>query len=169
MSPMLDGSTMNDNQFQRLVEWTPAYDKRPQYGIHGMNLRFVLKGPDAATQFVIYTNWLLKHNQTDADVRLDSDYPHLVCHPLPADVGYHSPRPVYAEQTPISENCEYLGGRCYYDGSGLHAETLYWKFVEEGDAVVWRELEEIYWDIVHRASVLPLTIGPGGKTEESPV
>lgn len=44
----------------RLVEWTPAYDKQPKYGIHGMELRFVLKGPEGATQFLLYTNWLLK-------------------------------------------------------------------------------------------------------------
>ena len=152
--------------FERLVEWTPAYDKRPKYGIHGMNLRFILKGPEAATQFLIYTNWLLKHNQDEADARLDSAFPHLLCHPLPADLGYHSRRPLYADQKPIGETCDYLNGPCYYDGSGLNAQTLYWKFVAEGEAVIWRELEEMYWNIVHRASVLPLTVGPTGKAEE---
>ena len=153
--------------FQRLVEWAPAYDKRPKYGIHGMELRFVLKGPEGATQFVIYTNWLLKHNQKEADARMDREFPHLVCHPLPADVGYHSPRPIYPEQTFVSKNCEYLDGQpCYYDGSSLQAETLYWQFVEHGEAVVWKELEERYWDMAQRANVLPLTVGPSWKTEE---
>ena len=155
------------NGLQRLIEWTPAYDKRPTYGIHGMNLRFILKGPEGATQFVIYTNWLLKQNQEAIDGGVDRDFPHLLCHPLPADVGYHSPRPLYPEQTVLSETCEYLDGKpCYYDGSTLNAEALYWRFVEQGEAVVWKELEARYWDIVQQAAMLPLTVGPSGKTEE---
>ncbi len=158
-------------EFKKIVEWQPAFDKRhddpeKNYGIHGMELRFVLKGPEAATQFLIYTNWLMKHCQQEAD-RLHHDrFPHLVCHPLPVDVGYHSLRRVEPNQEPHDE-CEYLDGRrCYYDGSSNLALDLYWRFVAGGDAVVWRELEERYWDVIQMAAVLPLATGPTGESEE---
>ena len=161
------------SELTRLVEWTPAFDKRnanpkKNYGIHGMNLRFVLKGPEAATQFLIYTNWLLKHNQDETDAPTQfSTLTHLLCHPLPADLGYHSLRPVYSEQLAIADKCPYLDDRpCYFGGSGRNAEDLYWRFVAEGDAVVWRELESLYWETVQRAAVLPLTVGPTGSTQE---
>ena len=159
--------------FVRLVEWSPAWDKRHEdptknYGIHGMELRFVLKGPETATQFVLYTNWLLKHNQ-EAQDRVLAPSPHLLCHPLPADLGYHSLRPVYSEHQLADETCPYLDGRpCYYDGSALRALDLYWRFVAEGDVIVWRELESEYWDVVHRAAILPLTVGPTGAAFEEP-
>ena len=148
------------SELVRLVEWTPAFDKRhadpsKNYGIHGMEVKFVLKGPSAATQFVIYTNWHLAHVQKQSDSRgEDAKYLHLSCHPLPADVGYHSLVPVYEGQTAITESCPYLNGKpCYYDGSSLQAEELYWRFVAEGDAVVWKELESRYNDIVARATI----------------
>ena len=51
---------------ERIVEFTPAFDKRSSdpskdYGIHGVDMRMVLKGENAATQFVLFTNWHLPH------------------------------------------------------------------------------------------------------------
>jgi len=43
---------------ERIIQFTPAYDKRPKYGIHGVNLRFLLKGPKGAIQFLLFTNWM---------------------------------------------------------------------------------------------------------------
>ena len=76
-----------------------------------------------------------------------------MCHPLPADVGYHSLKPTYAEQTICQDKCEYLDGNaCYYDGSSLQAKILYWQFVEHGEVAVWEELERRYWNMVHSAT-----------------
>lgn len=136
--------------FQRIVEWNPAYDKRNNdpgynYGIHGMTLRFVLKGEKGVAQFVIYTGWHLKHVQEELDRKpVHRDYPHLSCHPMPVDLGYHSPVQMYEGQEPL-KNCKYMNGKdCYYDGSSLNADALYWKFVEEGEDIVWKKLEEYY-------------------------
>jgi hypothetical protein len=51
---------------ERIVEMLPAWDKRDadsskNYGIHGVELRMVLKGEEGAVQFVLYTNWHLPH------------------------------------------------------------------------------------------------------------
>ena len=67
---------------------------------------------------------------------------------MPADVGYHSPKPIYEGQEIMSDCCECLGGKpCYYGGSGLYAEKIYKVLVEKGSDEVWKKLEEYYIDI----------------------
>jgi len=64
--------------------------------------------------------------------------------PLPADLGYHSPNPMYDGQESMGA-CQYLDGKtCYYDGSGLDAEEIYKVLVEKGSDAVWEELEKYY-------------------------
>lgn len=136
---------------ERLVEFQPAYDKRnpdpdKNYGIHGMDLRFVLKGKKGATQFVIYTNWYLPHVTQEMLRKPIKDRIDLECRflPMPADVGYHSPVPMYEGQSKASDDCPYTDGECYYDGSGLQAEELFIDFLVGGDKAVWERLEQSY-------------------------
>jgi hypothetical protein len=111
----------------------------------------VLVGPLGATQFVLYTNWHLKHVQAELDSKQHERFPHLSCHPTPADRGYHWRTPRYEGQTP-QDNCEYLGGMpCYYDGSGLNAENTYELLLQGGSDDVWKDLEEFYHDLAGRA------------------
>lgn len=132
------------------ITFEPAYDKRhtdpkKNYGIHGVNLRFVLSGGCGAVQFVLYTNWQLPHVQEEFDHKpVASRYPHLSCHPMPADLGYHSPVPQYEGQSSMGSDCEYVEGDCYYDGSSLNAQPVYETLLKEGHEGVWRELEEYY-------------------------
>lgn len=139
------------NNLQRTIEFAPAFDRRnpdpsKNYGIHGMEMRFLLKGPAGVVQFVLYTGWHLRRVQEELDRKpVDPRFPHLLCHPTPADLGYHSPTPKYDGQTSIQESCPYLDGRpCYYDGSGLNAEPVYWGFVEHGEEWLWAEMERYY-------------------------
>lgn len=138
-------------EFTRKIEFTPAFDKRhsdpsKNYGVHGVNMKFVLVGPEAAVQFLLYTNWHLPHVQEEMDSKhLSNIFPHLLCHPQPADLGYHCLYPQYEGQNPISQNCEYLDGKpCYYDGSTLNAERVYETLVSEGEEPVWEILKERY-------------------------
>lgn len=122
--------------FEQRIEFHPAYDRRDEgLGIHGLEMRFVLVGPNGATQLVLYTNWMLPHIAK-------SD---LYNEPLPADRGYHSPVPQYDGHGILVRECEYLGGRpCYYDGSSLAAAELFDVLVEQGDDGVWAELYNDY-------------------------
>jgi len=135
----------------RIVEVSPAFDRRDpdpskNYGIHGAEIKFILKGPAGAAQFVICTNWMLPHVQKEIGPR--KGWTTYCAVPMGADVGYHSPVPMYEDQEPIAEECPYLDGRpCYYDGSGLRAEELLERMIEEGDSAVWRELERVYSDL----------------------
>lgn len=134
----------HDGEF-KVIEWTPAYDKRDpdskkNYGIHGMNLRFMFIGPKGATQFLIYTNWMLPQNR-----EVENMVPLSLAEPLPADVGYHAYVPQYEDQNALTQSCEYLGGKpCYYDGSVLQAEELFDEFVANGEEVIWTRLRKLY-------------------------
>jgi len=132
-------------ELQRIVEFTAAYDKRnpdptKNYGAHGVNMRLVLKGPRGAVQFVLFTNWQLPHIAKEWENK-----PRSLTQPLPADVGYHSPEPLWEGQEVQAENCDYLDGKsCYYDGSGLAANDAFAVLVERGSAGIWGYLEDYY-------------------------
>ncbi len=120
--------------YERIVTMNAAYDKRHKdpnknYGIHGVDLRMVLKGEKGATQFVLYTGWHLPHVQKEL-IKKEFANPSLLgiemlAEPLPADLGYHSPTPQFEGQSNMGD-CDILeGGDCYYDGSSLNAERMY--------------------------------------------
>ena len=135
---------------ERIVTVTPAFDQRDpdprkNYGIHGCELRFVLKGAKGATQFVVYTNWQLPHVNNEHCARAwTGEKLRYTFLPIGADVGYHSPTPQYEGQTNLGP-CNILDIKhCYYDGSSLAAEDLLKRMIAEGDAAVWSELEATY-------------------------
>ena len=137
--------------FERIVELIPAFDRRNEdpnknYGVHGVDLRMVLKGADGAYQFVLYTSWMLPHVQAETDSREpDPRFPYLFHKPQPADVGYHSKVPQYEGHTPANvKQCPYTGGVCYSDGSALAANDMYRVLCERGSEGVWEELEALY-------------------------
>lgn len=167
---------------KRILEFTPAFDRRDPdpskcYGIHGVQMRFVVKGPLGAVQFLLYTNWQLPHVRQECEKRGCGSY--CLNKPMAADLGYHSPAPRYEGQEPIGSTkvkwvdgkigerglkvpeseptgtftpCPYLDGKpCYYDGSGLNAERIFDVLTAEGDVGVWRELEAYYHETFAQA------------------
>lgn len=135
------------SNFTRRITFEPAYDRRDpnpskNYGIHGVNLRMVLKGDEGAVSFLVHTNWYLPHVQKEME---SNGRPSWMFQPMPADLGYHSPKPMYDGQTPISQTCEHIGNvPCYYDGSGLNAEPVFVRLLEQGEDGVWAALEDYY-------------------------
>ncbi|MEN6429955.1 MAG: hypothetical protein ABFC80_03795 [Coriobacteriales bacterium] len=156
---------MNED-FERIVELTPAYDGRPpskggraewraegmepydsDYGIQGVTLRMVLKGEKGAVHFMAHTDWYPPHVQQELARKGESRYlsPLLEFKPMGAEVDYHSPRPMYEGQEPFIESCEYLDGRpCYYGGSSLRAQEWVTILLKEGSDGVWKALEDEY-------------------------
>ncbi len=140
---------------ERIVEIEPAYDKRntdpkKNYGIHGASMRFLVRGPRGVIQFLIYTNWHLPnvHEELVSKCQPDRSYGrYCTLAPMAADIGYHSPVPMYEGQEPISDSCPYLNGvKCYYDGSGLNAQRYFDIMVSEGHESLWKALEQYYED-----------------------
>lgn len=131
---------------EKIINFEPAYDKRSSdpkknYGIHGVSIRFVLKGDKGAVQFLMYTPWHLPSVDK-------SGWPESLNEPMAADLGYHSLMPRYDGQSVIQKECPYLDGRpCYYDGSGLNAEPVMETLIAEGSDGVWKKLEEFYAEL----------------------
>jgi hypothetical protein len=96
---------------QEITTFLPAYDKRDpdpkkDYGIHSVELRMVLKGPEGAVQFVVLTNWQLPHVAKETERRallgkLTDSLMGCLFNPLPADLGYHSRKQMYEGQLPM--------------------------------------------------------------------
>lgn len=145
----MSGHNHGGPAFERRVDLHAAYDKRnpdprKNYGIHGVDMRMYLIGQEGVVQFVLYTNWHLPHVEAEFDARPERD--RWLDRPMPADLGYHSKTPMYEGHEPM-EDCDLLGCRCYYDGSGLNAERIYGVLLKEGSDGVWRELESYYRDV----------------------
>lgn len=132
---------------EKLIFFEPGFDKRSSdpdknYGIGGMQIRFVLKGEKGATQFVIGTDWYPESTQKEYLVRFPK---RTSVQPMGFDVGYHSLTPQYEGQEIMQDACEYLDGKpCYYDGSGLQADELIPAFLERGTDAVWEKLKAVY-------------------------
>lgn len=130
---------------KREIVFRPAYDKRhpnpnKNYGIHGVDMQWYVSGELGVVQFVVYTNWYLPHVRAEGEQkRWDAG----AWQPMAADLGYHSPKPMYEGQTSIGD-CGLLGGDCYYDGSGLNAKPILEKLIAEGGEAAWKELEDYY-------------------------
>lgn len=135
---------MRVKTLERIVQFNPAYDRRDpdpskNYGIHGVNLRMIVKGERGATQFLLYTNWMLPSLREE--MRRGPD---VLREPMPADLGYHSiENPYPGEEWSQQMDCDILG-KCYYDGSSLNAIPVFDLLVSKGDEAVWKHLEDYY-------------------------
>lgn len=137
---------------ERIIRFFPAWDKRApapakNYGIHGVEVAFVLRGSAGAVSFVISTNWQLPHVQAERDSRPPDPDPRLwyfFHKPNPAYVSYHAieRRHEYEDEC---ERCEWLDGEpCYIDATYTGADPVFERLLREGDEGVWAALEELY-------------------------
>ncbi len=139
ISDEIEQAVTTGADFERQITFRAAYDKRDpdptkNYGIHSVEIRFLLKGPKGATQFLFYTGWFLPEVRKPG---LSNDYP------MPVDLGYYSLTPQYENDQPF--DCDlFPSGKCYYDGSSLNAEPVFERLLREGHEGVWAELEDFY-------------------------
>lgn len=136
------------SNFERIVDVSPAYDfvrgPNTKYGIHGVELTFIVKGDKGAVQLKFGTDWYLKSVQDRQGARmLSSPYGNLL-QPHGYDIGYHSKVPMYDGQEPLTEECPVIGGRCFYDGSSLNADEWIEPFMAGGTEWLWPKLEQYY-------------------------
>lgn len=113
------------------------------HGRHGLQIRFVVKGEEGAVQFLLYTSWL-PQQMLESSIGSLAIFDWGSGSPIPADLGYHSKTPHYENQKPITDECEFFDGPCYYDGSGLNAAHAMYALVNGGDEALWKFLEDYY-------------------------
>lgn len=132
---------VTDGVMSRSITMQPGYDHRSfgcDHGQHGMTVRFLMQGPLGAVQFVFYLLDMVPGN-----FEFGNSKPNGVRSIMSVDLGYHSPVPIYENQRQM--DCDFiLGGRCYYDGSGLDAGPVLEAFAEHGPHAVWAELARMY-------------------------
>lgn len=132
-------------EFTREIQFQPAFDRRSKdpskdYGWGTVQMRWLLKGPKGAIQFMALTGWALPHCANEfRDSGAFDDYP------MGSDIGYHSPHPMYEGHKRMSDKCDVLDGcHCYYDGSSLRAEEPMRLLIEQGHEAVWEYMERDY-------------------------
>lgn len=139
------------NGFRRILILHPPFDKTAEnYGIHGADLTMVLCKDVRAVQFKAFLPVYLPHvvdNLTSTMHKLYNPFKGMG-----ADVGYHSPYPMFEDHQPIEDDCEFTGGKCYYDGSSLRAERWYKEWLEKGCDAIWRKLEVEWKDRFNEVS-----------------
>lgn len=134
---------MKKDKFERNIYVTPPFDKRhsnpsKNYGIGSIQIRWVIKGEKGAVQFLMSTGTYLPSSFDEKGSIFNAGRPSAW------DIGYHSPTPMFEGQTLVSDNCEFIEGPCYYDGSGLQAEEPMNVFLEKGSEALWKYLIEYY-------------------------
>lgn len=156
-------------ELEHWIEWSPAYDRRDpepskDYGIHGVECYWFVRGPRGAVQFLLYTNWMLPHVQEEQDRWSQREFPHLLCHPMPADLGFHSPVSTYKDQGITSDDCPIIHRPCYFDGSGLRAQKVYELLISAGGDAVWEFLDNEYYETFEKQET-PEPEGPEVPTQ----
>lgn len=132
------------NGIVRSLTASSAYDlrKHPKnYGIHCMDLYWVVKRANVAVSWMLFSGWWLEQNRESGQKVPDGL----------GSIDRHSPVALYASESP-THDCEHTGGDCYCDGSGLASNDLFNKFLldpEEG----WRTLEEWLEETENRIAI----------------
>lgn len=112
-----------DDGCKEILQMSMPFDLRTDnpstnYGIHGLDVYFILLKDNCAVQFLLsFASYLssVKTSYSGGEIKA-------------FDLGYHSPKPMYEGQP--SNECHLLeGGICYYDGSCLNADS-FWKKIE---------------------------------------
>lgn len=141
------------NQFEKIIEIMPAFDKRAEgYGIGSSSLRMILRDTETkqAVQFAMYLGWYLPGSLPESSPltrKVHRGFRSVAAEssdPMPFDLGYHAIAPRYEGQMLMDENCEVTGGVCYYDGSSLNAYDAWQILVADGHEGLWRFLEDYY-------------------------
>ena len=134
---------------EKIINVRLPFDRRHEddsknYGIHGLDIWFILKGERGAVQFAVTFPVFLPHVAAELKWK---DKPYLDGQKIRGfDVGYHAKAPQYEGQIAM-DNCD-ICNPCYYDGSSLASD----RWVEEifsirGEAPekrLWEKLEQEY-------------------------
>lgn len=140
-------------KFEKITKVRLPFDRRDpepkkNYGIGGLQIWFILKGPKGAVQFMAGFGIYLPHLYPEYLQKFGSDS--LKSEITGWDVGYHALEPQYEEQSPMGE-CDVFDGKpCYYDGSSLRAEEwgqeIFSVRGQQPEELIWSKLEQEYKD-----------------------
>lgn len=137
-------------EFEKRIEFRAAFNRRDpdpkkDFGIHGAEAFFCLRGPAGAVTFTLYTGWHLPEvvGAEDASYRYGKTLAEQGHYPMPATISYHSP--VRREDYETGqESCDWIGGvPCFGDGTFI-ADPAFEALIRGGTDGLWEYLEGWY-------------------------
>ena len=127
--------TQRVGRYEKKLVFLPSFDKRhvnpkKNYGRHCSDMIFVLRNlaKNQAVTFRIFTGWNFDHSF------------HTI-KPIGASIDLHSPTPHYKGQKSYGK-CQFIGTKCYVDGSSLNAEPIFDILNSKGIEAMWKEMEK---------------------------
>ena len=123
------------------VLFMKAFDKRDDdpnkdYGIHGVDIHFTLRGTKGAVSFVVFTHWHLNQAMFSKINRADG-----------AGMSTHIPATAEDIEDPDTytvEDCYCIGGQDCYGSTYHDTESTFQRLVEEGHDGVWEDMMQVY-------------------------
>ena len=114
--------------FERIISFKSGYVCPGQggssHGRHGMDLIFV------------FTGWCPDWDRFMSPAQFEKQLG-----VMPADIGYHSPTPMYKNQLDVG-NCLWTGSaHCYSDGSALNAADALWQHLADYYRATFKEAQ----------------------------
>ena len=162
--------------FTREIQFIGAYALRGDgkakrnFGIHGMDLIFSVKGPLGAITATIYTKWFLPQQWESTYALYSKGYPfnpaEEFCAPDFIDIGYHAKEAQYESQT-SQDDCKLTDGVCFYDGSSLWGNEA-WRegFLHGGSDWLFQKMEDEYRNRFEGGPQVDLTPTPRRHPDE---
>ena len=133
------------------VQFAPGYNcpaRGPQsHGVHGMEIRWMLRGPAGAVWLCMFTDWIPGERTPGHGLPPSGPYDGWERCPDGGGLGYHARIPQYEGHEIDREDCDVIGGPCYGDMSFGGADEPVKRFVAEGEQAIWDALEARYADI----------------------
>lgn len=133
------------------VRFTPGYNcpaRGPlSHGVHGMEIRWLLRGPKGAVWLAMFTHWIPGEVSPGHGLPPSGLVRDMPRHPGGAGLGYHARAPQYEGQAADREDCKVIGGPCYGDMSFGGADEPVKRFITEGEQAIWDVLESAYADL----------------------
>jgi hypothetical protein len=138
-----------EDGLEESVQFVPGYNCTRTggqgHGVHGMEVRWFLRGPDGACVLIMATDLIPGERRPGHGLSpsgLNENWAYY--HPEGRGLQYHSRVPRYDGHEAEDGNCGLIGGPCYCESWLSGADEPVKRFVDGGEQVVWDALEAAY-------------------------
>ena len=139
--------TPRPDGMEESVQFVPGYNcpvpVGSGHGVHGMEIRWHLRGPAGAVVLVMFTDFIPGERWPGHGLSPSGRHETWNLYPAGGGVHYHGRAPLY-DGHEADDGCPLLGGQCYRDIHYMGADDAVKRFPAEGEQVIWDALEEAY-------------------------
>ena len=139
--------TRREDGLEESVQFVPGYNcpvaGGPGHGVHGMEVRWHLRGPAGAVVLAMGTDFIPGERYPGHGLSpggLNENWAHWPCG---MGIEYHSRAPRREGDEP-ENGCDLLGAPCYWDRWYGGAGEPVKRFVTQGEQAIWDALESAY-------------------------